>query len=156
MANVHTQVLGRRAGARKGIVVLSVTVPNAAAVVDQNIFAADQAYQVVSVEEVHAVKGSDGSAVTLDVRNLTGTASPDLGASVLAATFNLKGDADTVQSGTLHATLGNTQLAAGDRLAIDIGGTPTAVVGVAVTIVLIPLTATLGDTGDRRYWLSEV
>jgi len=120
-------------------VVLSFNLSAAANVIDSNLFVADRAYQLVSVEEAHTVAGSDGSAVTLDIKKCTGTQAPSAGTTMLAATIDLKGAANTVQSPALSATAANTLLAAGDRLAMDITGTPTAVAGVALTIVLRPV-----------------
>ncbi|MCB1512452.1 MAG: hypothetical protein KDJ36_16250, partial [Hyphomicrobiaceae bacterium] len=52
-------------------VVITVTLPTAASVVDQSVFIADRAYEVLSVAESHVVAGTDGSAVTLDVKKCT-------------------------------------------------------------------------------------
>ena len=113
-------------------------------VVDTSIFTADDDYEVVEVTENHAVAGTDVGAVTLDVKKCTGTQAPSAGASVLASTFDLKGAANTVvrksaAGGGLTATLANRLLARGDRLAIDITGTTTAVAGVCVCVTLLPV-----------------
>ncbi len=99
---------------------------------------------LVSVQEVHATAGSDGSAVTLTIEKLTGTTAKGSGLTMLGGTFNLKGTADTVQtinrlstglstgitSGVLDISL-NT----GDRVALKKSGTLTAVNDICVTCV---------------------
>ncbi len=99
-------------------------------------FIAPFACEVVSVREVHTTAGTDAGAVTLDVEKLTGTTAPDSGVSVLSATINLKGTANTVQAPALTGTTANKQLAAGDRLALKDAGALTAVAGVAVAVEL--------------------
>lgn len=99
-------------------------------------FIAPIACEVVSVREAHTAAGTDTGAVTLDVEKLTGTQAPDAGVSVLGATINLKGAANTVQVPTLTGTAANKQLAIGDRLCLKDAGTLTAVAGVAVTVEL--------------------
>lgn len=119
-------------------VVVTTNVSEINDAVDQNIFIAERPYQVVSVKEVHSTAGTDAGAVTLAVKKCTGTQAPSAGTNVLTGTLNLKGTANTVQSGTLSATAADSVLAAGDRLAIDITGTPTAVAGVVVLVTLRP------------------
>ena len=99
-------------------------------------FIAPFACEVVSVREVHTTAGTDAGAVTLDIEKLTGTTAPDSGVSVLSATINLKGAANTVQAPALTGTTANKQLAAGDRLCLKDAGVLTAVAGVAVTVEL--------------------
>jgi hypothetical protein len=109
---------------------------DAATAVDRNVFVADRAYQLVSVEAAHATASTSG---TLDIEKCTGTTAPGSGTSMLTGTLDLAGAANTVVSGTLHATAANTVLADGDRIAYDFGGTVTNLVGAAVTIVLRPI-----------------
>lgn len=87
--------------------------------------------------EVHAVLGTDGSAVTLQIEKLTGTTASGSGTSLLSAGFNLKGTINTVQNGVLARVAKSTfSLNKGDRLGLALTGTPTAVAGLAVTIQL--------------------
>jgi hypothetical protein len=122
-----------------GNVVLNVPLQTATDATDQNAFIADRAYQVVSVSEVHSVAGTDAGAVTLAVNKCTGTQAASAGANILTSTLNLKNTANTVASGTLSATAANSVLAAGNRIAFDITGTTTGLVGAVVTIVLRPV-----------------
>lgn len=97
-------------------------------------FVAPAACKVLAISEVHATAGSDGGAVTAVVTKDTGTAAPGAGTSLhQSGSFNLKGTANTVQTATLSTTAATLTLAAGDRLAIKLTGTPTAVAGAAVT-----------------------
>lgn len=110
------------------------------ACVDQAFFTADRAYQVVGVTEIHAVAGDNGGAVNLQLTKDTGTDAPGAGTDLLTnntnAGFNLKGTANTLQTGTLTATTASLQLAAGDRLSLDFAGTVTTLAGVQVTVKL--------------------
>jgi hypothetical protein len=54
----------------------------------------------------------------------------------MASTVNLKAANNTLQSPALTATTANLQLAAGDRLGVDISGTTTSVAGVVVTVLM--------------------
>lgn len=101
-----------------------------------HFFIADSGYLILNVEEVHAVAGSDGSAVTCQLEKLTGTTAPGSGTSLLVTAFNLKGTANTVQYGNFSGSGGRNTLIRGDRLALKRSGTLTAVDSVAVTVYL--------------------
>jgi hypothetical protein len=102
--------------------------------VDTLLFVAPYPCEVVSVNEVHSVAGSDGSAVALDVMKCVGTEAPASGTTVLSSTFDLKSTANTPVRKTaasgLTATLANRKLDTGDRLSLNYTGTLTALVGV--------------------------
>lgn len=116
--------------------VATCQMPLNADVIDRQFFVAPVACEVVSIQEVHGTKGSDGSAVTLQVERLQGTEAPGgNGDALLSAAISLKGDNNTVQTGTL-VTTSVVELAAGNRLGIDITGTTTAVADVVVTVLL--------------------
>lgn len=108
---------------------------------DESFFIADRPYIVDSIREKHAVAGSDASAVNLQVTIDTGTAAPGAGTDLLTnnsnAGFDMKGTANTVQTGTLVA-VGSRTMATGDRLSVDFAGTLTALAGVVVTVMLTP------------------
>lgn len=108
----------------------------AAADYDGRVFIADRAYQVVAVREQHQTAGSDAGAVTLMVKKVPSGTAKASGTDVLSAGINLKATADTTQSGTLHGTTANLQLAAGDSLALVTTGVLTAVDGVSVSVAL--------------------
>lgn len=111
-----------------------VTFPLDATSVDGNIFIADDAWVVTSIEEVHSTAGNDGSAVTLMVDKCTGTEAPGSGTDMIQSTLDLKGTANTVQTGTLSATPADYTLADGDRIAIDVSGALTTLAGGIVVI----------------------
>ena len=94
--------------------------------------------EVLSVREVHETAGTDAGAVTLDIEKLTGTQALDGGVSVLAATIDLKGTANTVVAPALTATRANRLLAVGNRLAVKDTGTLAVLSGVCVTIEIAP------------------
>lgn len=108
--------------------------------VDQCIWQAPFDCQVISVDEIHAVAGTDAGAVNLQLTKDTGTDAPGAGADLLTnnanAGFDLKGTANTRQAGTLTGTVANLQLAAGNRLSLDYAGVITTLAGVQVTVTL--------------------
>ena len=108
-----------------------------AAVVDQAFFIAPEPLEVVEIHEIHTTLGTGAGDVTLQVERLQGTEAPGgNGDALLATAHSLKADNSTAQAGTLTATSANLQLAAGDRLGVDISGTTTSVAGVLVTVLL--------------------
>jgi hypothetical protein len=113
-----------------------------ASLADQAFFVADRAYIVRAVSEVHSVAGSDGGSVNMQVTKDTSTNAPGAGTDLLtnssSAGFNMKGTANTVQTGILVASAASLTLAAGDRLSVDFAGTLTALAGVVVTVYLEP------------------
>lgn len=114
----------------------SLQMPLNADVIDQIFFVAPVACELVYLSEVHSTAGSDGGAVTLQVERLQGTeAVGGNGDALLSSTIDLKGTANTVQTGSIVSD-GTQELAAGDRLAVNITGTTTAVDGACVTAIL--------------------
>ena len=108
--------------------------PISASSVDESIFIASDSWQITHIEEVHTVAGNDGSAVNVTVTNCDGTDAPSAGNNMLQAVIDLKGTANTMQTGTLTATTADLQLADGDRLALDYSGTLTTLAGGSITI----------------------
>lgn len=101
------------------------------------IFIAPYPCTFIGATEVHAVLGTDGSAVTLQIEKLTGTTASGSGTSLLATGFNLKGTINTVQTAQLAAiTRPSFNLVKGDRLGLKLTGTPTSVSQVCVIIQL--------------------
>lgn len=108
------------------------------AATDRAIFVAPVACQVVAVAQVHAVAA--GGASKLQLTKDTGTTAPGGGTDLLTNNtntgFDLNATANTVQTGTLTATIADLQLAAGDRLAIDFANTIQSTAGLVVTVWL--------------------
>lgn len=117
--------------------------PNAALLTapDTGLFTADADYEIVAAYERHETLGTDGSAVTADVVKAASGTAMGSGTSLLASTFNLKATVNTTQSRTLSAgTLATDRiLYAGQCLGINFAGTMTAVTGVSITVVLVPM-----------------
>lgn len=89
---------------------------------------------VTSFKEVHQALGTDAGAVTLGLEKLTGTAVPGAGTDILSSALSLKSTINTVQTGTITTTAASRNLAVGDRLALKLTGTPTAVSNVTVLL----------------------
>lgn len=114
------------------------TLPGATAAVAANystFFTAAGRCSVTGLTEVHCVAGTDSGSVTLQLEHLTGTLAPGSGTGVLSAVLSLRATVNTVRVGTL--VQGSVvSLAAGDRLALLLGGTPTSVANVTVVVEL--------------------
>ena len=108
----------------------------ASSVADVQFFTAPVKCQVVTIREVHATAGSDGSAVSGTIRRCQGTEAATAGDDLLSATINFKGTALTEQTPALTSTTANLTLEAGDRLSLDVTGTTTALAGVIITVLL--------------------
>jgi hypothetical protein len=115
----------------------------ASSVADVQFFTAPVKCQVVSIREVHAVAGNDGSDVTATIRRCQGTEAATAGDDLLGTTkINLKGTAlteqkfDAADSGELTSTTANLTLKAGDRLSLDVTGTTTTLAGVILSVLL--------------------
>lgn len=117
-----------------------VTLPLVAGSLDAVAFIADGPYEIVSATEVHETAGTDGSAVTLDIKKVTGTTAGASGTTVLSSTFNLKSTAKTVvkknAASGLTTVIADRRLADGDRLFFDFTGTLTALAGGMVQVYL--------------------
>lgn len=128
-------------------ILIERTIVANADMVDQSIFVVPpgEIFEVQAFSESHATAGNDASAVTLSLTKCTGTQAPASGAALLgsagAGTANLKGTANTPQNfsqdlGTLNVDRSKLRLVAGDRLALDFGGTVTTLAGLTCTVVL--------------------
>lgn len=94
-----------------------------------------EASEVVSVTERHAGAASSGPTTVMVKKVPSGTALAS-GTDTLSAGIDLTATVDTNQSGSLHGTPANYQLAAGDSLGLVTTGTLTGVDAVAVTVKL--------------------
>lgn len=103
---------------------------------DGLFFIADAPYEIVEVIERHAVAGSDTGSVTLMVKKVPSGTAKASGVDVLATGLDLKATANTNQRGTLHSTVANRRLDAGDALGVVPTGTLTGVDGVTVMVRL--------------------
>jgi hypothetical protein len=105
----------------------------------QSFFLANRDLQVVGVNMIWSAAGTDAGAVTIDVTKDTSTNVPGAGTSVLSAAVSAKTTANTVNSAALAASAATLQLAAGDRLAVKLTGTLTALAGVVVVVYFAPI-----------------
>ncbi len=99
-------------------------------------FTAPISMTLSGITEVHVVKGTNGSPVTLQIEKLTDSQAPGTGVSLLTTAFDLKGTINTVVNGQLVTTIGSIQLKKGDRLGLVPTGTLTAVSNVTVTLLI--------------------
>ena len=99
-------------------------------------FVADAAYEVVSVKERHATAGNDAGAVTAMLKKVPSGTAASSGTDMLDSGLNLKATANTNQAGTLHATVANRRVAAGEGLAAVLTGTPTSLAGAVIQVEL--------------------
>lgn len=124
--------------------------PNAALLTapDVALFVVDTGYfTCMSVVEVHETLGTDGGAVTADMKKATGTQAVNAGTSFLAATFNLKATINTLvkknqSNGGFLATaagIAARTIGPGERHGIDFTGVMTALTGVNITAWWKPL-----------------
>lgn len=109
-----------------------------ATALDAAFFVASRAYQVQSIIVRPLVVGSDGGAVTAQIRKVPSGTATASGTVLHASTADLKGTINTNQSLTLSATADDILLASGDALGIDTEGTTTAARGV-VSVLLLPV-----------------
>lgn len=103
----------------------------------QAFWIADREYFITGLSEVHAVAGNDSGAVTGYITKERGTQAPGTGVSVMTSTFNLKGTANTPQTGTVSTNNEYLRVAAGDRLSFVFTGVLTTLVGVVVEVQLM-------------------
>lgn len=109
---------------------IQVSIPINASSVDGHAFIADDAYQVVSIREIHNVVGGSGAQVV--VKKCTGTTAPASGTALHATAIDLTATINTNITPALVATTATLQLAATDKLAMDFSGTLTGLNGVLV------------------------
>lgn len=123
----------------RDLVVVTCRALLAADQIDQSCFTANRPYLVYRVNEVHTTAESTAATLTLTLRKQTGTQAVGSGTALQSGTINLKGTAQTVQTGTMTATEADLILATGDRLGLDYSTTATELAGTTVTIWLYPL-----------------
>jgi hypothetical protein len=106
--------------------------------VDATFFVAPRAMRVETITGRVTVAGTDGGAVTAQIRKVPSGTAITSGTVLHSGTYNLKGTADTNQALTVSTTAATLLLAAGDALAIDFTGTLTSATG-AVTVGMTPV-----------------
>lgn len=117
-------------------VVNAIALTAAIATVDSTFFVADRPYFVVGITEVHNT--IEDSAGGWQIVKDTSTDAPGAGTDLLTAVIDLTATTRVVQNPTLTATTSALHLKAGDRLAWDASATLDTVVGVVVSVTLMP------------------
>lgn len=107
--------------------------------IDQSCFTANRPYLVYRVNEIHTTAEATAGTLTLQIRRQQGTEAVASGDALLASTLNMKGTAQTLQTGTMSATEADLILATGDRIGLDFSASATELAGVTVTLFLYPL-----------------
>lgn len=118
-----------------GTIAISMTY-NAPA--DGAFWIADRPYIVRAITVRPRVVGSDGGAVTAQIRKAPSGTAPSAGTVLHTGTADLKAAVDTDQALALSATLTDLVIAKGDALCLDATGVTTAATG-CVTVNLMPL-----------------
>lgn len=103
---------------------------------DAAIVTVDRSYIVQSIIARPLVVGSDGGAVTAQIRKAPSGTAIASGTALHSGSIDLKGTINTNQTLTLAATAVIT-LAAGDSIGLDVTGTTTAARGI-VSVLLLP------------------
>lgn len=107
----------------------------AADALDTQFFIADRAYVVTEINAVWGVAESTG-AMDIMVERLQGTEACAAGDDLQAAVVDATATANTVTTPALTATTANLDLAAGNRLCVDLTATPNEVTNMVVTVTL--------------------
>lgn len=107
----------------------------AANAVDGQFFIADRAYVITDIDIVWGVAESTG-AMDVMVEKLTGTEACAAGDDLQTAVVDATATANTVTAPTLTATTADLNLAAGNRLCVDVTATPDEIANLTVTVTL--------------------
>jgi hypothetical protein len=105
--------------------------------VDKVFFVAPRRCIVKGITWRVTAAGTDGSAVTAEIKSAASGTAITSGTVLHSGTANLKGTANTNQALTLSTTAANLDIAAGTAIGIDFTGTLTTATGV-VTVALCP------------------
>lgn len=119
-------------------VVVASDVYGEAVAIDHCFFVATRPMRVTKIMVRPLVVGSDGGAVTAEIRKAGAGVAIASGTVLHTGTADLKGTINTTQTLTLSATAAALNLAAGDGLGMDVTGTMTAARGV-VSVELVPI-----------------
>lgn len=103
---------------------------------DSVFYIATRSVKVIAVRESHEAAGTDAGAVNIQVEKLASGQAPGAGTNVLTAVIDLKATTNTPQTGSVVGTAATVTLSAGQRLGINLTGTPTAVAGLVVEVDL--------------------
>lgn len=106
--------------------------------VSQTIFVAPRSLIVTGISLRPDTAGTDAGAVTVQVRRVPSGTAIASGTALLTTALNLKGAANTNQTGALSTVAGARIVSAGQAIALEFAGVLTAATG-SVTIAFRPL-----------------
>ncbi len=93
--------------------------------------------RVTDIDVIWDTAESSG-AMNVQVQKLVGTEEIASGDDLLSAVVDATGTANTIANGSLSSTAAFLELAAGDSLAVELTATPNQIVGLTVTVRLVP------------------
>lgn len=107
-----------------------------AAILTQSFYLSNTYQTVSGVQAVWDTNASGAGTITFDVTKDTSTNAPGAGSSILAAAVNVNSTAtaNTVVTPALHATASRAVMTPGDRLAVKMAGTLTALAGLVIVV----------------------
>ena len=105
--------------------------------VDDIVYTVTEDSRLVGISYTTMVAGTDGSAVTAQLKHGLSTDDPTAGELLHTGTLNLKTTAATVVNMTLSTTLADLVFRTGERVTFDVTGTTTAARG-NVTLTFVP------------------
>ena len=114
---------------------VSIPISSAGTAVTGWHWVAPAACKVTSAKGMYSV--ANGAALTVKLRKGgSSLVAVTAGDEILAAgtSFDFNSNVDTLVSKTLHATAANLVLAAGNKIGIEVTGTPTSLVGGVIVI----------------------
>lgn len=107
-------------------------------VINLPFFVADRPYIALAVNARILVAGTNGGAVTAQIRRVPNNTAVSGGTAIHSGTINLKGTVDQVQEMTMVTTASSINLVKGNSLGFDLTGVATSARGV-VSVLLQPL-----------------
>ena len=122
---------------KEGPGLLEVSFAYPATPIDEPFFVANRKWRVKAIRVRPLIAGTDGGAVTAEIRKAASGTAIASGTLLHSGTINLKGTANTNLVPTLSTTAADLEIAVGDAIGLDVTGTTTAARGV-VTVLLAP------------------
>jgi hypothetical protein len=142
MANRYT----RRANGTTGSIPenneLCIQIGTATQAIDQIVWSAPHPVELVGVSATFSTTSTSG---TLQVEKCPVGTAAGSGTDMLSSTMSLSGTAGVTVDGTVTTTRADRQLATGDRIALDFGGTVTGLVNCNICIRLKKIQAVGSD-----------
>lgn len=122
--------------------IINISLGTATQAIDQIVFQAPYPMEFVGVKVTYTTASTSG---TLNVEKCPVGTAAGSGTDLLASTIDLSATAGVTYSGTPITTKSSLQLATGDRLALDFGGTVTNLVNAQINLIVKKLQAVGSD-----------